>query len=165
MKFTITQEFEASIDDLCAAFVNPEYLAQLGKLPGIGTPTTEVREVDGDVVRYEMRFSFTGSLPGAVTRVIDTKKLTWLEKTTVNTATAKATFAMVPDHYENFFQCRGSWALSSTRKGFTTRTITGDLKVNSPVPFVGGQVERAIVSGLRERLAAEPASYAAWAAK
>jgi hypothetical protein len=165
VKFTIAQEFDASVTELCSALVDPEYLAQLGKLPGIGTPSTESRAVEGTIVRYEMRFSFNGNLPSAVTRVIDPKKLTWLEKTSVDTAEATATFAMVPDHYQTFFRCTGSWALTSSRPGKTTRTITGDLKVNSPVPFVGGQVERAIVSGLRERLAKEPAAYSAWTAR
>jgi Protein of unknown function (DUF2505) len=167
MKFTIVQEFEATVADLCAALVDPGYLAQLGKLPGIGTPTTEAREVDGSIVRYEMRFSFNGNLPGAVTRVIDPKKLTWLEKTTVDTEAATAMFAMVPDHYQTFFRCTGSWTVTAGKKtggkSIATRTISGDLKVSAPVPFVGGQVERAIVSGLKERLAKEPASYATWA--
>jgi Protein of unknown function (DUF2505) len=68
---------------------------------------------------------------------------------------------MTPTHYAHFFSCRGSWSLIEA-KGVTLRSIDGVLKVNSPVPFVGGQVEKAIVSGLRERLEKEPPLLEAW---
>jgi hypothetical protein len=163
VKFRIVQEFAATADELIDALVDPGYLATLGSLPGIGAPTTESREIDGSHVSYVMRFAFTGHLPSAVTRVIDPKKLTWTERTTVDTAARRAEFAMVPDHYQSFFRCRGSWALNPGRSpNVTDRTIEGDLKVSSPVPLVGGTVERAIVSGLRERLAKEPDNYVRW---
>lgn len=163
MRFRIVQEFPGSATDLCAALVDPAYLATLGSLPGIGAPTTEVRTTDGAIVSYVMRFSFNGHLPAAVTRVIDPSKLTWTEQTTVDTDAMQATFAMVPDHYRSFFRCNGTWALTAGSTGrTTTRTIDGDLKVTAPVPFVGGTVERAIVSGLKERLAKEPENYARW---
>ncbi len=68
MRFRIVQEFAATPEELCAALVDFDYLATLGTLPGIGAPALESRTVDGAVVRYVLRFRFTGSLPGAVTR-------------------------------------------------------------------------------------------------
>ncbi len=94
--------------------------------------------------------------------MIDPAKLTWTEQTTVDTAARAAEFAMVPEHYQSFFRCRGTWALEPLSASTTRRRIDGDLKVNSPVPLVGGTVERAIVSGLQERLAKEPENYARW---
>lgn len=164
MKFRIVQEFGAPADELCAALVDPDYLATLGSLPGIGAPVMTAQELRGSVVSYELRYAFTGQLPAAVTRVVDPSRLTWVERTSVDLAGHRASFAMVPDHYATFFRCEGSWSLNERRRGTTQRTIEGDLRVSAPVPFVGGTVERAIVSGLRERLAREPAGFARWRA-
>jgi hypothetical protein len=164
MRFRIEQRFNAPVEELLEALVDPDYLATMGRLPGVGSPEVISRVETRGSVNYEMRYSFTGSLPSVVTRVIDPKKLTWVERTTVELRAATATFAMVPDHYESFFRCTGGWELSSDANddAVTVRRIDGQLKVNSPVPLVGGQVERAIVSGLKERLGKEPAGFDRW---
>jgi Protein of unknown function (DUF2505) len=96
--------------------------------------------------------------------------LSWDEFAEINVSTLTATFRMVPVHYQQYFRCSGTWAITATGGKVTTggkvntatRTINGDLKVSSPIPFVNSQVERAIVSGLKDRLRDEPAVYARW---
>jgi hypothetical protein len=63
-------------------------------------------------------------------------------------------YRLVPDHYADRLQSSGSCSIEPAGDG-CLRTVTGRLKVRALV--VGGAVERAIVSGLREHLAAEVA--------
>ena len=59
------------------------------------------------------------------------------------------TFQMVPDHYADRFRCSGSYSFEADGTG-TLRRCQGDIKVKALL--VGGAVENAIVSGLREHL-------------
>jgi hypothetical protein len=162
MKFTIEQRFAASADEVGGALSSVDYLTTaMGELPDISRPEIRAHRVDGNEVLLNLEYRFAGSLPSVVARVIDTAKLSWIEDTRINTSTWTATFTMTPTHYAHFFTCRGSWTLVEA-KSVTLRSVNGVLKVNSPVPFVGGQVEKAIVSGLRERLAKEPALLEDW---
>ena len=161
MRFRIEQVFAAKPDEVAAALVDPSYLATMGELPDIGAPTLRRQERVDTTVRQELVFQFQGRLPGAVTRVIDPKKLSWVEFDVVDLDTCSASFRMVPTYYEKFFTCNGRWTVTA-RGGEAQRAIDGELKVNSPVPFVGAQVERAIVNGLKQRLALEPTVFARW---
>ena len=162
MRFTIDQRFAATADEVGGALSSIDYLTTaMGELPDISRPEIRSHRVEGDDVTLNLQYRFTGSLPSVVTRVIDTAKLSWTEDTRIDTAHWTATFTMTPTYYAHFFSCRGSWTLVEAN-GITLRSIDGVLKVNSPVPFVGGQVEKAIVSGLRERLAKEPPLLERW---
>ncbi len=168
VRLRIEQRFLATPAQVGAALIDPDYLVQaLGSLKDVGPPVVESQQRTGDSVRQRVTYRFTGKLPGAVTAVIDPKRLTWTEETTIDTVRRTARFVMTPVHYPNFFTATGTWSLradprSTAAKPVTLRVIEGDLKVRSPVPFVGGQVEKAIVSGLSERLADEPAAFARW---
>lgn len=162
MRFVIDQRFRATAGDVGRALSSIDYLTTaMGELPGISRPEIRSHRIDGDEVTLNLEYHFAGSLPSVVTRVIDTAKLSWIEDTRIDTSRWTATFTMTPTYYAHFFSCRGSWTLVEAN-GVTLRSIDGTLKVNSPVPFVGGQVEKAIVSGLRERLAKEPPLLEAW---
>jgi Protein of unknown function (DUF2505) len=168
VKFRIDQVFAATVASVCGALVDADYLTQgMAKLPDIGSPVVESQEQVGSSVRQQLRYFFKGNLPSAVTRVINPSKLSWVEDTTIDVAANRAKFTMTPVHYQQFFRCSGEWILATVdtpRGPKTLRRIEGNLKVNSPVPFLGGQIERAIVSGLQERLALEPAVLEAWLA-
>jgi Protein of unknown function (DUF2505) len=164
--FRIEQTFPTDPSTLCAALVDPLYLTQaMGRLPDIGAPVvvSQVRDPATGAVRQSLRYAFNGRLPSAVTRVISPDRLTWIEDSTVDLTGHEAVFRITPEHYRNFFGCSGKWTIHQRSEG-CSRVLEGTLKVNSPVPFVGGQVERAIVSGLRERLAHEPAAFVWWVA-
>lgn len=166
VKFRIDQIFSADISSVCHALVDGRYLGEgMAKLPDIGAPRVELQTRSGALVHQQVRYSFQGSLPGAVTMIISPSKLSWIEDATIDTSSYRATFTMTPIHYKQFFRCTGEWTLSEIGSGGLPRTqrrIEGTLKVNSPVPFTGGEIEKAIFSGLKERLALEPAVLDAW---
>ena len=152
VRFTIDQRFAASPDRVEAALVDPAYLERLSALPKLGRPTLLERREDGDLVHQSVRYAFVGDLNAAVRRVVDPQRLTWIEEATIDRSTHLTTWRIVPDHYGNLLRSSGTFRLEATGDG-TRRVAEGDLKVS--VPLVGGKVEQAIVSGLREHAALE----------
>jgi len=168
MQFRVDQRFAATPDDVLAMYCTAEFYDALDELTRIGRP--EVLSVDGGpsdrTVRLRIRYAFTGHLPGAALAVIDPKKLTWVEDTSFDTATRTGTTKLLPDHYPD----RLTASARSTIKGAepaddageprTVRRVEGTVSVR--MPFVGGQVEKAIVSGLRDHLADEQLVATRW---
>jgi Protein of unknown function (DUF2505) len=164
VRFQIEQRFTASTSGVLRALTSEHYLRDgMSKLPDISEPAITQHHSEGSI-RNVLTFSFGGHLPSMVTSVVDPKKLSWIEDTTIELASFNATFTITPTHYAHFFGCIGSWKLTTNTAAGTgaTRIIEGTMKVSSPISFVNGQVERAIVSALRERLAHEPAILDAW---
>ena len=163
MRFEIEQRFVVSSAEVLRALTSAEYLtAAFAQLPDLSAPTVLNHERSGNNVRNKLQFVFSGHLPSVVTAVIDAKKLTWIEDTTIDLATATASFIMTPVHYASLFKCSGTWAIVGHDLTSASRKIGGTMKVNSPIPFTSSKVENAIISGLRDRLAVEPPVLVAW---
>lgn len=160
MRFTIEQRLEAPLERVEAALVDPAYLERLQSLPKLGRPTLVDRREDGDVVHQAVRYAFVGELSAAVRRVVDPQRLTWVEEATVDRTTHVTTWRIVPDHYGHLLRAHGTFLLEPDGGGATRRVAEGELKVS--VPFVGGKVEQAIVSGLREHAALEQDVLEEW---
>jgi hypothetical protein len=154
MDFTVTQTFHADADAVAQAYASPDLYAHLVGLAKLGPPEVLDRRVDNELVHLQIRYRFVGDLAPAVTAVIDPRRLTWVEHSTHDLAARTVRYRLVPDHYPDRLQSSGSCAIEDGVDG-SVRTVTGRLKVRALV--VGGAVERAIVSGLREHLADEVA--------
>ncbi len=164
MRFDLVQRFAARPDDVAHAFADPELYAALAALPKLGAPEMLEHRIDGDIVHLRVRYRFNGDLSAAVKAVIDPAKLTWIDDSAHDLAHRTVTFTMLPDHYADRFQASGTYRFEAAPDdpGATVRTTTGQIRVK--VPLVGGSVERAIVSGLREHQAAEVAIVDRWLA-
>lgn len=170
MRFTIDQTFAGPLDAVEAAFVDPAFLEQLSTLPKLGRPTLVHRVESGDLVHQWVKYAFTGEVSGAVRRVVDPARLTWVEESTLDRRTHRTTWRIVPDHYRNLLRSEGTFQLEPAGPAGpagadgpaarTRRRADGELKVT--VPLVGGKVERAIVDGLREHAALEEQVLDAW---
>ncbi|MEY2477550.1 MAG: hypothetical protein QOG87_2865 [Actinomycetota bacterium] len=162
MRFRITQRFDAPLDDVETALLDPAFLERLGQLPKLGKPQLLDVEVTGETVRRRIRYAFAGQLSSAVTAVVDPAKLTWVEDSTTDRRTHRTTFRILPDHYADRLNAGGTFTLDAigTR---TQRVAEGDLRVR--FPLVGGRVEKAIVSGMEEYAAAEADAIANWLAQ
>ncbi len=144
-----------------AALLEPGFYDELANLPGVGSPRLVSSERSGDVVTVRVHYRFTGELSAAARAVLDPAKLSWTEESAYDLAARTAAFRMVPDNYGDRFRCSGTSTFTATGGG-TLRRVEGELTVRAPL--VGGAVERAIVSGLREHLAAEAPVLERWAA-
>lgn len=154
MKFAIEQRFAGDIDAIARAYADPALYEAFDGLPKLTRPEVVSHKAHEDTVVLEVRYRFGGDLSPAARAVIDPERLTWVERSTHDLARRHTTFTMIPDHYADRFRCQGSYRFSPV-KGGCVRQGEGDLRVRALL--VGGAVEGAIVSGLKEHLADEVA--------
>ena len=155
MDFRIEQRIGAPLAAVEAAQLDPEFVACLSSLPKIGAAELLSQEADGDVVDQEIHYVFTGDLSAAVRAVVDPKKISWILESRFDLAQHRADWRIIPDHYRE--RLSGSGETRLVEDGDATRRMTaGTVKVH--MALVGGRVERAIVSGLKEHLEAESAA-------
>ena len=139
---------------------DPTLYVALPELPKIGRPEIVDHRRTGDLVHLDIRYAYTGDLPGAALAVIDPTRLTWIQRTTVDLADRTTTITLLPDHYPDRLRCAGTFRFTAGLDDGSVRSVQGDLQVK--VMVVGGQVERALVSGLEEFLDAEAAAVDGW---
>lgn len=164
MRFEVDQRIDAPALAVRDAYLDPDWYQAAAGLPRLGAPEVLRIEHDDDHATSEIRYRFTGDLAPAVTAVVDPRRLTWVEHTRHDLATATGRFELRPDHYAGRLTCQGDVAVTTAGKGKgASRLVRGDLRVR--FPLVGGQVERAIVSGLREHLEAEAELLERWLAE
>ena len=102
---------------------------------------------------------FTGDLPAAALAVIDPAKLSWVEQIDFDLDRATATSrARRPTTTPTGSAARAATRSSPTATRPAGAGLDGELKVR--MPLVGGKVEGALVSGLREHADAEAALIA-----
>lgn len=152
MRFELTQTIAAPVDEVARAYASAELYAHLGGTDKLGPPDVLDRTAAGGTVTLRIRYRFVADLSPAVTAVVDPDKLTWVEESVHDLAARTVRVTLHPDHYADRLRCSGTYR-ATDRGGVTERRIDGDLKVK--VLLVAGQVERALVSGLKEHLAAE----------
>jgi hypothetical protein len=161
VKFSIEQRFNHDADTVLAALTDPGFISAMAGLPKLGRPELLMRDERGTHLAIHVRYAFVGELSGAVRRVVDPARLTWVEESTIDLASHAAAFRIVPDHYTSLLQCAGTSELTPAGRG-SRRVTDGELRVS--VPLVGGRVERAVVSGLQEHAAAEADLVDTWLA-
>ena len=164
MHFELRQRIAAPLTGVAEALCDPAYYAALGAAPKLGVPEVLGREVDGDTVVMRVRYRFSGDLSRAARAVLDPAKLTWVDVSRHDLAAHTVRFELQPDHYAERFSCRGGYRLEAAPDDprATVRSAEGDVKVKAPL--VASQVERALISGLREHLEAEAAILATFVA-
>ena len=153
MRFDAEQRFDAEVEHLLALFTDPDFYASLTDLPKISTPELLDHRVNGGRIHISYRQRYTGDLPAAAQSMIDARKISWVEELAFDVAGRYADTRLRPDHYADRFSCSGRYTFRELRGGRSSRRLDGDLRVR--VPLVGGRVEAALVSGLKEHADAE----------
>lgn len=161
MRFDVDQRYALPPAAVLRAYADPGLYATLPDGPKLARPEVVAHEVDGDVVRLQVRYRFCGELSSAVRAVLDPARLTWVEHTVHDLAAGTVAFVLRPDHYPDRLRCEGSLRVEATAEG-ARRHGGGELKVRAPL--VAGTVERTLVGDLRSHLAGEVAAVEAYAA-
>jgi len=158
VKFSIGQNVAVAPDAAVAAYANPAFYENRAPSGDITLVELVSHEDKGTQARLEVRYQFTGSVSSAVRAVIDPAKMSWVTRTDIDKAHCRSSFTVLPDHYPDRLECRGTFTFTegASGPGTTVVTVEGDLKVH--VFLVGGKVEQLIVSGLRTYLQAEIAT-------
>lgn len=152
MEFVLEQQLDGAPDAVLEVLLDREFLAARGDLPKLRSAELVELSRDGASAHVRVRMQFAGELSSAVTAVVDPSKLTWVDDAVFVLATRGARHEIQPDHYADRLTCAYDDVLHD--EGVSTRhALTGTLKVRAPL--VGGRVERAIVSGLRDYSSAE----------
>lgn len=159
MHFTLDQSIDRSVEAVEHALFDDRFVTATSSLPRVADCELVSVERSGTSVAARIHRRFDAPLNAAVRRAIDPQKLTWVEETQYDCERHAGRHRIVADHYGDRLHCEYRSALVASDGG-TRRTSSGTMKVK--VPLVGGQVERAIVSGLEEYAAAEARLLGEW---
>jgi hypothetical protein len=163
VRFTIDQRFTSTTPTaVMAAYTDPELYGTFDALTKVATPEVVTHETEGSRVAMTLRMRFIAELNAAARAVVDPSKLSWLQDEIYDLEAGTAEVVFRPESYADRFSCTGGYRFAIDRddSSVTARTIDGDLRVR--MPLVGGQVEGAVVSGLREHFAEERLLVQRW---
>jgi hypothetical protein len=155
VRFHVEQPIPAERAEVEQAFVDPDFYRSLGDLDALAPPEVLQCEPDpqsAEAVLLRVRYRFKGSLSPAVRRVVDPDRLSWVDVSRFDRASHLMLFHMEPDHYPDRLWCEGTYRFDAGEDSSTDMVMDGEVKVS--FPLVGGVVERAVVSGLRQHLVA-----------
>jgi hypothetical protein len=158
VKFSLEHTFDAPLDAVEAAMVDPVFLEGT-RLPDVGPPKVLSRDEDGDTVTLRVDYEYTGSLDSLARRVLRTGDVAWVQKTILDRGAHRTTFTVIPKVYPDRFSCGGVMQLREA-DGSTHRVIDGELKIN--VPLFGSRAEGLILPGLRSRMNREAELLDEW---
>lgn len=162
MRFTLSQNFSGSPAAVVAAYSSPGLYDTFEDLDNIGRPEVLGHRVTDDgLVHLEVRYRYTGDLPPGASAFINTSTIAVVESSVIDLSNRSSMFEM-RTALGRQFRGTGRTAVEVGPDGETAvRTISGDLRIG--IPLVGAKVERAIIEGLAESLAAQVPLVEAWA--
>lgn len=160
VRFTIEHRFDASVSEVESAMTDISYFDTLSGLPGIAPPRVLERTEDGGGVHLRVRYEFTGQLPTIARSVLGSGRLVWVQASTLDRSRHRIDFVIQPETYRERLDCHGVYQLDPDGPDRCTRMISGD--VSCRVPLLASRAERAIVSGLVERLEVEAELLERW---
>src|SRR5947209_1136232 len=158
MEFRLEHTFDAPLDAVEAAMVDPEFLEST-RLPDVGPPEVLSREEDGDTVTLRVSYQYTGSLDSLARRVLRTSDVVWVQETILDRQAHHTTFTVIPKVHGDRFDCGGVMQLTDAG-AVTERVIDGALKIK--VPVFGRRAEGLILPGLRSRMNREAELLDEW---
>jgi hypothetical protein len=155
VKFSIDAAATVGPDEAALAYATPAFFEGRAARDNIDVIEVVHHERDGERVRMEVRFRFSGAVSSAVRAVVDPKKMSWVTRNDLDLAARRSNWVIVPDYYPDRLSGRGTYTFSPGTDGPESATVTlaGELKVH--VPLLGGSVERVIVPGMRSYFGAE----------
>jgi hypothetical protein len=162
MDFRAHSHFSADIDEIVAAYGDPDLVGALGPLSPLSAGELLEHRQEFDRVHVRVRYAYRGELPSGATAIVDPVKLTWVQVTELDLVQRKALVLLQPDHYTDRLQARAVERFEPAALGGTNRTVEGELTVR--LLMAGRAVERALVSGLQEWLANEAVAVDRWVA-
>ncbi len=160
MDFRADNQFSASLDDVLAAYADPDLVTSVGAVAPLSAGELLEHRRESDLVVVRARYAYRGDLPPGATAVVDPTLLTWVQVTELDLVQRRAVVDLKPDHYPDRLQARAVERFEAASAGGTVRAVEGELTVRL---LVGGRaVERALVSGLQSWLANETVVVDRW---
>jgi hypothetical protein len=161
--FSAQNHFSAAIDDVIAAYADPDLVGALGALAPLSSGELLEHRRDFDTVQVRVRYAYRGDLPPGASAVVDPARLSWVQVTELDLVRRRALVVLQPDHYPDRLRARAVERFEPAELGGTNRLVEGELGVK--LLMAGRAVERALVSGLQEWLANETVAVDRWLAE
>lgn len=153
MRFTVSDEFDAGVDEVERAVLDPEFQKRLVRLPNVSQRSVVSQETSEDGrIHRTVFYKFGGTLPSAARTFLGTTELTWDEVAIFDPSTHEWEFEVKPYAMADRIECRG--LQTYTDHGDGSRR-DADLELKVKMLLVGGAVENAIRGGLEQTLHAE----------
>lgn len=152
--FSAAHHFSAPPAAVLDTLADPEFQLAL-TLPDLGPAELLEHRVEGDVVRLQLRYEYTGQLDARARRLLGGRHLTWVQAMRIDRAASSGTLHMQAEAAPKALHGQASFTVAPEDGGGSVRTLHGDLRVS--VPVIGPMAERRIVPGLVARLGVEAA--------
>ena len=158
MRFELDLHLPGAREEVEASLGDPGwYEAVAASAPTWAPELLEVTEPEGHLVA-RARYRFQGQLNAAARRILDPRKLSWVQVADLDRQRHHVEVQVVPDAYGDRLRCHLVVDLVEEGPAQTLRRFSGEVQVKAPL--IGGQVERAVVSGLREHAQREAEVFA-----
>jgi len=158
--FAYSHEFDIPLDALELAVLSPE-LAQVivSKVENIESIELVKHEVgDGTFLRV-LQYQANVSLPPFAKNYVTRDMLAWTEDSHYDMKAHTAKWSVVPKikpEWQKYFRASGTYVLSPSGEGKTTRIIEGDIELL--IPVVGPVAEKLILGEVKKIYDAEAAA-------
>ncbi len=140
MKLYVESHFDATPDEVWAAFNSEAFHAALSKESGMSNRVLEEREENG-IRHKKTEVKRSKDLPRIAAKVLGTKQLTYIQTDRYNPKTHTLEWEVAVPAIGDKFQVSGQTYVKATANG-SRRVVDGDVSVR--VRLVGGAVEKAI---------------------
>ena len=163
MRFDLVHSFGASVDEVAATLLDPEFQASLADVGSLKerAVVSERRSDDGGVVR-EIRCVLALNVSGAAKRFLGDSDPAWIQEETWDPATRTWDWVVRPEVARELLSARGTTAVRGD-DAKAERVVAGEVKVH--VPLYGGRVESWIVEGIERAYDEEAERLTAWLAR
>lgn len=155
MKFSVEQKYDRAAAEVIACYCDADSYARWPTGGHLSSPEVLSVVHSQPTVTVSLRYRFVASLPSAALAIIDPDKLTWVEESIYDLNRLSSTTRLIPDHYASKLSASITTTYRDTASG-SIRETRGEFRVK--ILLFAGQVERAIVDGIRDHLRAEQAA-------
>lgn len=115
---------------------------------------------EGEIAVRRLRFIPDKELPAAAARLVGAKKLIYEQENRYDAARGVLDWRMLPTVLSGKLDAAGSLRVEPRGEADCEQVVTGDIRVN--VPFIGGQIERAVLAEVQRGWDRAAETYRAW---
>lgn len=146
MKLSVVHTFPCTVDEFWRLFWDPEYDARLQGGTQVARQLLDDRD-EADVRVQRWRFIPEQRLPGPIAKIAGADRLTYDQESRWDKRTRVLTWRVVPALLTDKVSAAGQFLVREAVGG-VERVVEGTIDVR--IPFVGGQVEQAIVRAVEQ---------------
>lgn len=160
MRFEVSHPFDASVEDVAAAMLDPAFQDTLTDIGDLHERVVlEQSELDGGGVYRRVRCVLALDVSGMARSMLGDADPAWVQEETWNETLTRCEWTIHPEVAAELLSASGTIAIDGSDER-ASRSVAGEVKVR--VPLYGGKVEGWIVDGVSRAYEEEARLLAAW---